>query len=89
MRTDQFIGLNPWATKLIEGVKGTPISSHDTAWSGPQMLHAFRVNGEVYEEYVQASPWSSGPMYFYALKKAGVPVEESLWTEDEIMFGGV
>lgn len=38
-----------------------------------------------FEEFVQAEPWSSGPMYFLALKRFdGTVVEESLWTENEM-----
>lgn len=42
-------------------------------------------NGTVLVEDVQASPWSSGPMFFLALKDVdGNWVKESLWPEDEI-----
>ena len=42
-------------------------------------------DGTVYREFVQADPWSGGPMFFVALKDSkGKPVEESLWTESEI-----
>lgn len=50
-------------------------------------LHRYSMpDGRVYEEYVQCSPWSSGPVYHLALKdaKTGRPVTESLWTQDEI-----
>lgn len=49
-------------------------------------LHRYRLpNGKVYEEFVQATPWSSGPCYFIALKSAkGFPVRESLWSDDEL-----
>lgn len=41
--------------------------------------------GKVYEEYVQASPWSSGPCIFLALKdENGTAVKETLWTYEEI-----
>ena len=50
--------------------------------------HLFRhtlADGTIYEEYLQANPWSSGPMYFVALKDAdGNPVPESLWTDEEM-----
>jgi hypothetical protein len=38
------------------------------------------------EEYVQAEPWSSGPVIFLALRysKCKQPVEASLWPEEEI-----
>jgi len=41
--------------------------------------------GEVFEEYIQCTPWSGGPCYFIALKdKRGNPVPESLWTDEEL-----
>lgn len=57
------------------------------AWN-PQVakLHRYTLpTGEVYVEYVQATPWSGGPCYFIALKDSkGNPVPESLWTDEEI-----
>jgi hypothetical protein len=42
-------------------------------------------SGEVFEEYVQAAPWHSGPCYYIALKDAeGNLVRRSLWTRKEI-----
>ena len=40
----------------------------------------------VIEEYVQAEPWSSGPVVFLALRDGVTkkPIPESLWTEEEI-----
>jgi len=41
--------------------------------------------GEVFEEFVQAVPWSSGPCYFIALRdEKGHEVPESLWAESDI-----
>jgi hypothetical protein len=50
-------------------------------------LHRYSMpDGRVYEEYVQCAPWSGGPVYHIALKnaKTGLPVAESLWTDEEI-----
>jgi len=50
-------------------------------------LHRYTMpDGKVYEEYVQAEPWSGGPVYHIALKdaKTGKPVAKSLWTDEEI-----
>lgn len=45
-------------------------------------------DGRRFEEYVQANPWSSGPMFFLALKDAaGNVVSESLWTDDQVNNG--
>ena len=47
-------------------------------------------DGRVFQEYVQAEPWSSGPCIFLALKQWArmdeglIPVSESLWTYEEI-----
>lgn len=43
-------------------------------------------DGTVYEEYIQESPWSGGPVWHTALKNAvtGEPVAESLWTQEEL-----
>lgn len=42
-------------------------------------------DGRIYEEYIQAQPWSSGPCYYIALKdSAGEPVRESLWTKKQM-----
>lgn len=43
--------------------------------------------GEIFDEFVQCEPWSSGPMYFIALKDVnGDVVPESLWTDREIQI---
>jgi len=50
-------------------------------------LHRYTMsNGKVYEEFVQATPWSGGPMYHIALRdvKTGKNVPESLWTDEEM-----
>ena len=49
-------------------------------------LHRYTFpDGRVYEEYVQAELWSSGPCYFIALKtKKGTVVTQSLWADDEL-----
>jgi hypothetical protein len=42
-------------------------------------------NGSVFEEFVQAEPWSGGPCYYIALKnKRGAVVRQSLWTDEEL-----
>ena len=42
-------------------------------------------SGEIFDEYVQAQPWNSGPCYYFALKdSSGSPVSESLWTLEEM-----
>ncbi len=41
--------------------------------------------GRYFDEYVQATTWSSGPCYFVALKnKRGNVVRQSLWAQSEI-----
>ena len=42
-------------------------------------------DGKVYQEAVQADPWSSGPVFFLALKdENGNWVPESLWSDEAI-----
>ena len=54
--------------------------SHDY----PLFKHIFP-DGRIYYEEVQESPWSSGPVFFLALKdEKGEWVKESLWSEEEI-----
>ena len=52
-------------------------------------LHKYTLpDGRVYTEFVQAAPWSSGPMFFIALKdEDGNEVEESLWSQKDINEG--
>ncbi len=49
-------------------------------------LHEYTLlDGKKVTEYVQASPWSSGPCIFLALRdETGSPVPESLWDDKEI-----
>lgn len=49
-------------------------------------LHKYILpNGKVYKEYVQAEPWSSGPVFFLALTdEADKVVEKSLWSNEEV-----
>jgi hypothetical protein len=42
-------------------------------------------DGRVFEEYIQAQPWNSGPCYFIALKDSETkPVRKSLWTRKQM-----
>ncbi len=52
-------------------------------------LHRYTMpNGSVFEEFVQAEPWSGGPCYYIALKnKKGAVVRQSLWTNEETGLG--
>lgn len=54
-------------------------------------LHQYTMpNGKVYEEFVQASPWSGGPHLFIALREVVGRnkrlVAESLWTDEELSW---
>lgn len=123
MRMDQYIGLNDWASNMLESYKVKCVVAHvahpegsdddpnpksfdlpsteemvplydveiigkiEGAWDNyVANLHRYTMpDGTVYNEYVQAEPWSSGPCYFIALKNAdGNIVHNSLWTDDEI-----
>lgn len=124
MRMDQFIGLNEWASRLVqgcgkphffgehktervvlpdgtEGTVDTPVlescvlrEENGDFYLGmfgdlyPLLRYTFRhgdMTGRVLTEYVQAAPWSSGPVFFLALKdEGGNPVPESLWNDEDI-----
>lgn len=52
--------------------------------NNPLMQYTFP-DGRVFTEAVQAEPWSSGPVFFLALRnEKGEWVKESLWPESEI-----
>ncbi len=41
-------------------------------------------DGRRLQEFVQADPWSSGPVFFLALKENNEPLAASLWDEQAI-----
>jgi hypothetical protein len=115
MRMDQYIGLNPWATRKVNrkikvhevGTRSFPggkVRSFDRWVRMPLArrevigtiegaykdvaanLHRYTLpHGEVYEEFVQATPWSGGPCYHIALRdRTGKVVANSLWSEEEL-----
>jgi len=60
---------------------GTYLGMFDTEFG----LYRYTLpNGKWYEEYVQAAPWSSGPLFYLALKDENGPVKESLWSDEEL-----
>lgn len=86
-RTDQFVGLTERALDIVVNcATRQPADVYETAWNGCWPLHLYTMkDGTVYMEYVQETPWSSGPMYFLGLKdKDGNPIKDLLWTEEEI-----
>ena len=60
--------------------------TYSGAWGSDHVLYEYHLDGEVYEEFVQAEPWSSGSCFFLALRdsESGEAVPKSLWTEKEI-----
>ncbi len=96
-RFDQFLGLNSWAKKTVnatgvikkpsnqELVK--PTKGKFTGMFGDEYpLYMYTLpNGKVYFEEIQADPWSSGPVFFIALKnKRGNWIPRSLWSREKI-----
>ena len=82
MRTDQYIGLSPSTQKFVAKMEAKQYDTFEGAFCNKFPLFSY---DEKYFEYVQEEPWSSGPMFFIALKDAeGTPVSESLWTQEEI-----
>ncbi len=51
-----------------------------------QFLRYTFPDGRVWQEYMQAEPWSSGPVFFLALKDlaTGEVIKESAWPDEEI-----
>lgn len=63
------------------------IGSIEGAWND----HVANLNrysfpdGRVWEEFVQATPWSSGPCYFISVTQDGDRLPRLDWTDEEIM----
>ena len=85
-----------WVTKETNQVFESTVKSEvyrtlDGAWN-PGFLKLFKYtfpDGRILYEDVQAEPWSSGPVYFLALRDSEYSVEwnwipDSLWTDEEI-----
>lgn len=56
---------------------------------GPDLTRYELKDGSFVYEYVQAVPWSSGPMIFLALSRnpknePPAPIEETLWKDEEM-----
>lgn len=70
----------------INAVKIEPSGDTFEGFEGPYYLSRYTLpDGRVFTEFLQAEPWSSGPMFFIALKdEEGNVVPESLWTDEEI-----
>ena len=114
-RSDQLIGLNEWASKLVRqtttivevGRKETtdgkwledfsrrvlvPVAKIEKCGGFQGMFETEHPlnrytfpDGRVFQEFVQAEPWSSGPCFFLALKDGeGREVLESLWSDEDI-----
>lgn len=70
MRCDQYIGLTQsgqnWVKKLIDNnytIKHEYMC--DQAWNpDPLTGVVIQTDDRIYKEEIQATPWSSGPMYF-------------------------
>ena len=51
-----------------------------------ELTRHFTKDGRKVVEYLQACPWSSGPVLFIALRyeDTNEPIQESLWSEEDI-----
>ena len=83
MRTTQYIGLNARAVDIVTTFIRLDIS-HSTfgMFEEEVPLGVWQLDKRLYIEFVQASPWSSGPMIFTALCGPEGLLTESLWRED-------
>ena len=69
-RSDQWIGLSGPACKFIENATDVPDEYGKVGAAFGDFdfeTGAWSVDGVLYKEILQASPWSSGPMYFTCL----------------------
>ena len=89
MRCDQFAGLNEWAWNATQLPSTYKVESGAT-FTGmfgckyPLFCYTFE-DGRVFTEHVQASPWSSGPVFFLSLKDInGEWLAESLWAQHDL-----
>lgn len=93
-RTDQWLGLSDWAEEFL--VQNPPVETAtlepvEGAWN-PVVghLHRYRfADGTVLDEFVQATPWESGPMYLIALRnpETGHALRRSLWRHEDFYSG--
>jgi hypothetical protein len=85
MRTDQYVGLNERAKNLVARYTKVLREEFEGAFGNKFPLYDYKndCGHVVYSEYVQAQPWSSGPMFFIALKCL-MAVSNSLWNDQEI-----
>ena len=91
MRSDQFMGLSRRGLQLVDGLQPMKVGFFEGAFGNLFDITAyFRGGVEVYREFIQVQPWSSGPVFFIALQRPdGEVVEGSLWSDVEIAeFGG-
>jgi hypothetical protein len=73
--------------KMIPTYKVEVIGKIEGAWDEHVAdLHKYLMpDGSEFEEFVQATPWSSGPCYFIALRSSqGTICQDSLWTDQEL-----
>jgi hypothetical protein len=66
--------------------RGKEYSHIEGAWANyVAPLYEYEIKGKIYRECIQAEHWSSGPMYFIALKDSESRwVKESLWSDKEM-----
>lgn len=87
MRMTQFIGLTKAANDFVSQLK--PIESNNYTMGMFEEKIPLRkwkdVVERVYNEVVQDSPWSSGPVIFCCLECEGKPLFE--WVQDEEVRG--
>ncbi len=100
MRCDQFIGLPPAADEFLNlrrqicdcckqaiAITTEEIGHFEGMFMNQYPLHRYKFIGGFVEEFLQASPWSSGPMLFLGLRVynlEGELVKVIQWPEQEI-----
>jgi hypothetical protein len=76
------------ACNCIQPFKLAVIDSYYVGMFGDEYdLHQYQLNEGYADEFVQAAPWSGGPVFFLGLHvydKNGVLRQSFLWSEDDI-----
>lgn len=74
----------PFRNMYAKAYRTEVIARHQPwAGEGVDLLRFIMDDGNIYETFVQAEPWASGPHTFLAVKRPdGSVIEESLWTAE-------
>lgn len=86
MRTDNWVGLNKWATEFTKNAKTEVIEKYEGAFGNLFERFSYCVDGKTYIEVVQCDIWDSGPSFFTKLLDPELltDVPGSVWSDQEL-----